>query len=361
MIRAYLTFCLCCSIILLSAGNIMAQRLRLSDHNFGENDENLPVDQPIDKWAAINTSYRETRPYISPSGNRLYFSRGGHPENVGKESDDMDIWVADLSTNLSTDVTNLGNVVNTKGLDALCGISNDEQHIYVFTNEKIAPIAHLEMVDGNWKVVEKFVVKDFQNRNDYLDLFYSTKEEVILMAVERSGVIGGQDLYVSLKTGDGTWGVPFSLGPGINTTSNDYAPFLAADGRSLFYCSEGLIYKGGADIYYTYRIDSTWRNWTVPINLGQQINSTKEEVYVSVTTDFKTIYFDSFSPADSNRNISKADLPDAFHPKHNSSKYPIADSNIDSPDGKEAIIEPTNTSGTLPEKKKKALFKKKNP
>jgi OmpA-OmpF porin, OOP family len=342
--------------LLLANTGLVAQRLRLSEHEFGENDKEkekkAETKQPADMWAAINTNYRETRPYISSDGNRLYFSRGGHPDNVGGERDEMDIWEADWSSDSlnANKISNLGAVVNSKGLDAISGMSDDGKHLYVFNYEWVAPITHLELIDGNWKVVESIKIKGFYNRSEYLDLFFSTKVDAILMAISREGSLGQQDLFVSLKDGSGEWDEPVSLGPGINTTSNDFAPFLGSDGRSLFYCSEGLTYEGGADIYYSYRIDDTWKNWTAPVNLGKQINA-KEEVYVSVTGDFKSIFIDSFSKADSNRNISKMDLPEAFHPKNKTSYPPV-----------KMITSKINSAGDAEkpdtDQQKKSIFKK---
>jgi OmpA-OmpF porin, OOP family len=323
MIRTFcLMFCFFCALLLGTGPNLMAQRLRLGEHHVAEHDVTA-ITAHSGPWIHINTAFQETRPFISPSGKKLFFTRSGDPENIGGRSDEMDIWMADFSADsLNPSVSNLGPTVNTKRVDAFIGMSPDEQNLYAYSHHENEPITHFQWIDGHWKPLSKVKIKDFYNLGEYVDLFYSTVPEVILMAVQRRESIGGQDIYVSFKNTNSEWGAPVSLGPGINTSGNDFAPFLASDGRSLFYCSEGLTYKGGNDIYYAYRLDNTWNRWTAPINLGQPINS-KSEVYVSVTRDFKSIYFDSNSPQDSSRNITVAELPEIFRPQNNAKLYPL--------------------------------------
>ena len=44
----------------------------------------------------VNSSYQEHSPILSPDGQRLYFSRQFHPDNVGGITDQEDVWVSEL-------------------------------------------------------------------------------------------------------------------------------------------------------------------------------------------------------------------------------------------------------------------------
>ncbi|MBL8764068.1 MAG: PD40 domain-containing protein [Phycisphaerae bacterium] len=56
---------------------------------------------------------------------------------------------------------------------------------------------------------------------------------------DRSGGLGGYDLWVASRRGDG-WGGAVNLGPGANSPANEYGPALAPDGKSLYFSSNRL-------------------------------------------------------------------------------------------------------------------------
>jgi hypothetical protein len=58
-------------------------------------------------------------------------------------------------------------------------------------------------------------------------------------------------------------------------------------------------------------LDNTWKNWTKPRNLGEGINSAREESYFSISGDYKHIFFESYV-GDGMRDIFRADLPQDF-------------------------------------------------
>lgn len=70
-------------------------------------------------------------------------------------------------------------------------------------------------------------------------------------------------------------------------------PFSTPDGKRLFFISDRALDGKGAkkdiDIWY---IDRTKTGWSEPINAGREINSDKNEYYISFTKDSK-MYFSS--------------------------------------------------------------------
>ena len=55
------------------------------------------------------------------------------------------------------------------------------------------------------------------------------------MSVERKDGLGLKDLYVSSVKDDGTFSKPKSLGNVVNTFDDEANPFLAADGKTLYF------------------------------------------------------------------------------------------------------------------------------
>jgi outer membrane protein OmpA-like peptidoglycan-associated protein/Tol biopolymer transport system component len=104
-----------------------------------------------------------------------------------------------------------------------------------------------------------------------------------------------EDFYVSDKL-NGKWANARSIGPQINSESNEGAPCLSADGQILFFvaCETDFGYGanraglGSCDIFYSYRNGS---DWTVPKNIGSPVCSRGWETQPSFSSDGKTLYF----------------------------------------------------------------------
>jgi len=100
----------------------------------------------------------------------------------------------------------------------------------------------------------------------------SADGNTLYFASNRLGGFGGMDLYKSIRSGS-YWSVPENLGKEINTAGNEIFPFIDQTGI-LYFASDGLSGVGGLDIYQTNLSNG---NWTTPENLGEPINSTKDD------------------------------------------------------------------------------------
>jgi hypothetical protein len=78
--------------------------------------------------------------------------------------------------------------------------------------------------------------------------------KIMVFASDRPGGMGGFDLYYSIFR-NGKWNFPVNLGPGINTSSNEYRPVIGyhPDFSNLFlmFSSDRSGGKGGFDLYFT--------------------------------------------------------------------------------------------------------------
>ena len=111
---------------------------------------------------------------------------------------------------------------------------------------------------------------------------------------------GMMDIWVSHRLSvDAPWGEPRNLGPIINTPTAEFSPNFSPDDHWMFFPSgrpDGL--GGLADIYVTYRLDTTDDlGWQTPVNLGPSVNSPKADVdpfyFVDPNTGEATLYFSS--------------------------------------------------------------------
>ncbi len=132
----------------------------------------------------------------------------------------------------------------------------------------------------------------------------------------RTERVGKKDLYVSFWQEDkNTWSVPKNLGPTLNTVTSESAPFLAADGRTLYFSSKGHPGYGSQDIYVTTRLDDSWENWTQPQNLGSIINTPNYDSYYTLPASGNYAYFTRYTqPKGGHSEIYRVKLAQAQKP-----------------------------------------------
>ncbi len=78
------------------------------------------------------------------------------------------------------------------------------------------------------------------------DFFISNDESFMIVMSNRPGGYGSTDLYLSYRKSNGNWTNPKNLGPSVNTSTDDFGPYITADAKYLFYesgyVSTGSIY-----------------------------------------------------------------------------------------------------------------------
>lgn len=112
---------------------------------------------------------------------------------------------------------------------------------------------------------------------------------LVFTSCNKKDGVGGCDLYMSSKSGD-EWSVPENLGAPVNTGGWESNPSISADGKTLFFSSERVGGKGGKDIWVTTYNEG---EWGVPENLGGVINTKKNEVTPFIHADNSHLYFAS--------------------------------------------------------------------
>lgn len=101
---------------------------------------------------------------------------------------------------------------------------------------------------------------------------------------------GSCDLYISFRK-DNRWGEPRNLGPVINSAYWETQPCLGSDGRTLFFVSNRPGGLGGSDVWYSIYLPDS--QWSKPVNLGETVNTTEDEMAPFIHPDNRTLYFSS--------------------------------------------------------------------
>ncbi|MBH8570850.1 OmpA family protein [Microvirga sp. STS02] len=277
----------------------------------------------------VNTRYVETHPVISPNGRTLYFARESNPDNVGGSRDPQDVFASALLSGKNKTwglAKNVGGPVNTpddpNGIASVSANGQNAILINIYNRDgTMDPLGcsltkHTRM---GWTQPVPQVIKEFVNLDkEHVDFFLATSGKALLMAVERPDGMGGQDLFVSFPVPEmnNTWTKPKNLGPNVNTAKSDFAPFLAADEKTLYFASEGRGGYGKSDIFYSKRLDDTWTNWSPPRNLGPVVNSPDFDAYYTISAAGQDAYLvSSRNGTNGSKDIFRISLAPAFQPE----------------------------------------------
>jgi len=257
----------------------------------------------------INTQYSETKPVISPDGNVLYFVRQDYPYNTGGKRDPQDIYYSDYVAGKWRLAKNIDEPLNDGDPNGICSISPDGNTILVINAYNEAGVqvgsgvSMAQKTGSGWTTPLQVDIDNFSNKSPYEDYYLSNSGTALLMAIESEPTHGEQDLYVSFRQEDGSFAAPVNLGPVVNSSGNEFSPFLASDNQTLYFSSDGLGGHGESDIFYTRRLDNSWTNWSTPVNIGDEINTPGWDAYYTMPASGDFAYFvSSGEDAGSSRN-----------------------------------------------------------
>ena len=135
----------------------------------------------------------------------------------------------------------------------------------------------------------------------------------LVFASSRAGGQGGKDLWIAHKI-NGKWSIPENLGVEINTEGDEEAPFLHYDGKTLYFSSRGHEGYGEHDFFMVRKDDNG--QWSLPVNLGRGINTERDDVGFYVDARAEKAYFASTrSGGFGGMDIYKMNLPEKYKPE----------------------------------------------
>lgn len=247
----------------------------------------------------VNSPNREIKPLLTKDKKTLYFSRRGHPDNVGGEDDLEDIWFSDFSTSTQdwTEARNVGQPLNNIDPNFISSFLQEDEELIILGNEywpggmKYGISKSRRTSDSTWSKAENLRIFNDLNVHRNVNFWLTPDSEILLISEEGRGTEGGRDLYVCFLQKDGLWTEPLHMGSVINSAGEEEGPFLMPDKKTLFFTSEGHSGYGKKDIFVTRRLDNSWQSWTEPENLGPVINSEVDDMFLFIPHDGSFAYF----------------------------------------------------------------------
>ncbi|MBI3257906.1 MAG: OmpA family protein [Ignavibacteriae bacterium] len=286
-----------------------------SSIKFDAKPENLGVN--------VNSKYIESVDAISPDGKTLFISRDKHPDNVGGKDAGRDAWYSTLRADGTwSPAVNMGAPVNNEGINFVNTITPDGNTLLLAnTYEKDGSrgggkgVSMTHRNANGWSIPENLSIHNFKNLSNYGEYALSPDGKTLLLTIQTDETLGLKDIYASFLMENGDWTEPKNLGNTVNSVGDETGPFLAADGISLYYSTNGISGFGGNDIFITRRLDDTWTKWSEPENLGSGINTPDFDAYYAIPASGDYAYFSSSANSIGEEDVFRIALPKAVKPK----------------------------------------------
>lgn len=250
------------------------------------------VNSPGDEFAPL--------PSVNFS-DRLYFSAarenttGGLRNDDGYEDAEKGRWRSDMFFTQRTLTgwnypTLMSELLNTPRHEVALDFTNNGQVLYFFRGFTLYSGEILTDTAGKAAVENRPLESPMAPEEGDTGLCFAT-DSLLLFASRRPGGLGGLDLYYTFRT-DAGWSEPRNFGPPINTPYDETTPFLARDGRTLYFSSNRTESIGGLDIFRSI-FDPLKHNWSEPVNVGPPLNSPGDEAFFRLSDDGQRAFFAS--------------------------------------------------------------------
>lgn len=240
--------------------------------------------------ADLNSAADEFKPLPSPSGSeRLYFS------GRGVATKGSDVFFSEVSNGDWQPPSPLSVFVNSTENEMALGFDDSGSLFYFFrggTPQRGQILVDTFREDPLERTLffEAYSSPMRPDEGDCAPYFFN--DSILLFASRRAGGLGGLDIYVSTRH-DGIWQPAQNLGHPINSAYDDTSPFLARDGRTLYFSSNDAARSiGGLDILTANWLDWS-RQWSQPVSLGLPINSAADDEHFTLSHNADRAFFSS--------------------------------------------------------------------
>lgn len=285
---------------------------------------NLLIAQQLENLGKnINSDLGELLPLVSPDGNTIYFVRSYNKGNILYQ----ETWYSELDYNGNWQSAKKITDFDMPGVFAVNvnSISPDGNTIFLSMayDERSKSGLHMsKKTISGWSKPERVKIKNYKKyiENSYWAGTYlsnSGKTLFLYFSVSSDPKDHFKKLYISSLNDDGEYSEPKILPSPINVNEGiqgNFAPFLASDNLTLYFASDRKGGYGSSDIYFSKRLDDTWLNWSEPVNLGPEINSSDWDACYSISAKGEYAYLVSYKNSYGESDIFRIKLPEQIKP-----------------------------------------------
>lgn len=241
----------------------------------------------------VNSKYPDYVAVITADENTMYFTsrREGSTGNVmEEETGDFfeDVYISSKKDGKWQQAVNLGPPVNTADHNATVGLSPDGTKLVTYRGNVGGGDLFISYLEGNKWSEPVSLGKTINSSSHESSATFSYDGKTIFFVSDRSGGIGGRDIYYSTINEKGKYEKAVNIGPVINTIYDEEGVFMLPDGKTLYFSSKGHNTMGGFDIFKSVNTNGIW---STPENIGYPINDADDDVFFVISASGRRGYY----------------------------------------------------------------------
>jgi tetratricopeptide (TPR) repeat protein len=268
-----------------NAKELMKHPVNVSFHNLGKE---------------LNSAYPDYYPWITKDEIFLAFTSrrkgniGGSVEGDGYYS--SDIYTSNAVNGKWSKAKNIGPAINTALDEQVVGLKADGSEMLVYLDH-YDNYGNLYSSKRKGNLFQKItpLTEQINKKIEHSGSISLEGNTIFFVRKDKENEENKTDIYMSRMLPSGAWGEPQKLNDNVNTPYNEDFPYLAIDGKTLYFSSEGHNSMGGFDLF-----KSTWNpetnNWSKAINLGYPVNTTDDDRSISLSADNSIGYISAVRP-----------------------------------------------------------------
>jgi len=186
---------------------------------------------------------------VAPDGKTMVFASNIFIEDIGAEGEGGNIWMVEKTATGWKEPKHVGAPVNTKYHDSYPSLAANG-NLYFFSRKPGGfGQSDLYMAKYSAGKYQKPINLGKRLNTGYheWDTYIAPDESYLIYCSMKPGGLGEDDLYITFRGKDGSWGIPVHMGNDINTEKSENRPYVSPDGKYFFYAST---IRGNRDIYW---------------------------------------------------------------------------------------------------------------
>lgn len=269
----------------VTASNQKRYKIRIENCKFALESIGKPLTiNPLELPKSVNRFQSQYFPVLTADRETLIYT--------GNQDSDENLYVTSVKNNIWTEPVSISDKINTTQNEGTASISADGRTL-VFTS------CGGRKGFGSCDLFISYKQGDDWTSPQNLGLNINSGEwesqpslsadgRTLYFVSDRKGSLGKRDIWVSKLDSTNMWAKAINVGSPVNTTEDDLSPFIHANGKTLFFASEGHVGMGGLDLYFT---ENQQDKWKIPENLGYPLNTFEDQVALFITADAKKAYY----------------------------------------------------------------------
>ena len=253
---------------------------------------------PVNMGDSINTKFDEYINAITADDESLYFTRLDAKDALTLDQTmigEEDFYIAHRADSAWYQALNLGPPINTHGNEGALCIAPDGKYLFFAACNREDGLGRCDIYwahrnGDQWSVPENIGPVVNSPQWDSQPSF-SSDGKTLYYASNRAGGKGSSDIWKTELQPDGQWSQPVNLGDVINTSGEEMAPFIHPDDQTLYFSSKGHPGLGKLDLFYARK--SAGGEWMQPVNIGYPINTYADEITLVVNAKGNVAYISS--------------------------------------------------------------------